>query len=910
MANFFVNFIKDTIKEASSSTTEAKPEVEIDTFATLQKSQVLQEAKCFNDKQINEKKCRNLLARLVYLINTGEKFLENESTTLFFSITRLFQSENLDLRRIIYLIIKELQKDPSIYIMTASLIKDLSSKIDLFRMNALRTVSIIVEPQYLVQSERYMKNAVIDKNPAVSIAALLAGIQLFPHAPDFVKKWTNEIMEKLHPKSTATHYHALILLQEIRKQDRNSFLKVLINLAKEGTTNSLASVQMIRFIREVILSNELDPQNEKIFIDFLNKQLHKNSDMVVFEAARTLCEIKSLPNKELASTVSTLWLFLNSSNSISKFAALRIINKLISNPSRLSLINSTQEIEALLRDNNKSLSSFAISILLKVSKEEEIESLLGQIQDFLSDSSDEFKVDIVYSVRGLTRKHPKKFKTLINFLCTCLKSEGNFDFKNSIVESIELIIIDVPEAKEVGLFTLVEYIEDCQYPALHIRIMNLLAREASNITNPHKFVRLINNRIVLESADIRAAAITTLGRFATGRKAMIPEIKTILERELYDNDTEVRERAQYYLDEMSKAENNETDQLSEKQLTTEDIDAIEAYLKSNIEAIQKTNDSNLLSLDYINKFVKEHNLNVQTPKESVRVKPSDNFINPDVEVRGASKAAQDSLVQKYKQLFKANEYFANLGEVRMVLDYKSLTDAKAEYLVKLRKIFFDEYLLLEFNVTNTLSNHLLKDVTVDINFSNENLKIMTGTSVNEIKGGDSGNAYVVIAKNPELRVIPFTATDCFLKFKARDVGADGKPKGAEYEDEYQLEEVTLGVNDYMQSLILTGDKKFEKSWQELGGSQQEASYQLSYKTLDSAIKSLVKHFGMTVCDNTDSININNKYHSLLLSGLYLGQSELLLNAMIGFNNEMGCVMKLRSNSKDEVLAANILDTVS
>ena len=51
--------------------------------------------------------------------------------------------------------------------------------------------------------------------------------------------------------------------------------------------------------------------------------------MIVFEAAKTLCEIKSLPNKELAGCVSTLWLFLTSQNSINKFAALRIINKVI-----------------------------------------------------------------------------------------------------------------------------------------------------------------------------------------------------------------------------------------------------------------------------------------------------------------------------------------------------------------------------------------------------------------------------------------------------------------------------------------------------------------------------------------------------------------------------------------------------
>ena len=34
-------------------------------------------------------------------------------------------------------------------------------------------------------------------------------------------------MEKLSSKSSTTHYHALILLKEIKKQDKNSFLKVI-----------------------------------------------------------------------------------------------------------------------------------------------------------------------------------------------------------------------------------------------------------------------------------------------------------------------------------------------------------------------------------------------------------------------------------------------------------------------------------------------------------------------------------------------------------------------------------------------------------------------------------------------------------------------------------------------------------
>lgn len=84
--------------------------------------------------------------------------METESTELFFSITKLFQSENKELRRMIYLIIKEMQHESSIYIITQSLIKDMNAKEDLYRMNALRLSAVVIESQYLIQSERYIKN--------------------------------------------------------------------------------------------------------------------------------------------------------------------------------------------------------------------------------------------------------------------------------------------------------------------------------------------------------------------------------------------------------------------------------------------------------------------------------------------------------------------------------------------------------------------------------------------------------------------------------------------------------------------------------------------------------------------------------------------------------------------------------
>lgn len=114
-------------------------------------------------------------------------------------------------------------------------------------------------------------------------------------------------------------------------------------------------------------------------VDFLEKQSHRPSDMVAVEACKALCELNHLSNKDLQSTVAVLQIFLLSSNSISKFAALKIINRLIQNPGRQSLLSNTLEIETVINDNNKSLSCLAISLLLKICKVNQIDDLLKKV---------------------------------------------------------------------------------------------------------------------------------------------------------------------------------------------------------------------------------------------------------------------------------------------------------------------------------------------------------------------------------------------------------------------------------------------------------------------------------------------------------------------------------------------------
>lgn len=57
--------------------------------------------------------------------------------------------------------------------------------------------------------ERYMKQAIVDKSPAVSSAALVSSLHLFKSAPEVIKRWVNEAQEALN----SDKYFPLHLLQ-------------------------------------------------------------------------------------------------------------------------------------------------------------------------------------------------------------------------------------------------------------------------------------------------------------------------------------------------------------------------------------------------------------------------------------------------------------------------------------------------------------------------------------------------------------------------------------------------------------------------------------------------------------------------------------------------------------------------
>ena len=239
----------------------------------------------FHDSAVvtqNPKKCCTLITKLLFLLIKGENFTSTEVTDVFFGVTKLFQSHDVNLRRMMYLFIKEVAETcnpDDVIIVTSSLTKDMNTGEDLYRANSMRVLAKIIDATMLGAIERYLKQAIVDRNAFVASSALMAGLNLFATCPEVVRRWINEVQEAVNSSSDMVQYHALSLLYKIKQHDRLAVSKIVQQLSKGSLRSPLATCLLIRYTSSLI-NEDTSAANARAGYQFLESCLRHKNDMV------------------------------------------------------------------------------------------------------------------------------------------------------------------------------------------------------------------------------------------------------------------------------------------------------------------------------------------------------------------------------------------------------------------------------------------------------------------------------------------------------------------------------------------------------------------------------------------------------------------------------------------------------
>lgn len=862
-------------KEEDSDGAEPSP------FQGIQKSNVLREARIFNDQQINVSKCIEVLAKILYLITKGESFSKDESTELFFACTKLFQSSDAYLRRMVYLVIKEInvESDESL-IVIACLSKDITSKTDLFRGNSIRVLTKLMDPSMVGQIERFLKQSVVDKNPFIVGSTLVSAQHLLKTNADIIKRWSNEIAESLNNPSRMVQYHGLALTYHTKKHDKLAISKVMTSLARSPPKSPYAQMLQVRITTNLLRGGPLNPDLFK----FLSDSLQNRNFMVMYEAARSICSLDNVNQAQVAPAIEVLHQFLGSNIPAQRFAAVRTLSEAVVRFPTL-VAPCISDLEGLLNDSNRSIATLAITTLLKTGQESNVDRHMKSISGFMSEISDDFKIVIVDAIKALCFKFPHKHQTLMSFLLASLREEGGFKYKKAIVTSMLDIILSVKESKEYGLDLFCEFIEDCEFPELSIRILNVLGEKGPQTSNPAKYIRFLFNRVILEIASVRSAAVTSLAKFGAAVPALTQNVMVLLKRCLNDNDDEVRDRAVLYISLLQSKPKLATVLLTEEKVVETGMlcdleNSLQRYLDTP-SAVQQQPFT-----------LAQHMVATQRDAESKDDAGKDRRAGGGGAGAGGAAGSDASRsggvdLNPYMDLLNSVPEIQKLGKLWKSCSPVELTEQETEYVVNCIKHIYPQHVVFQFNITNNLKDEVLEDVTVDMEPSSEDWVEVTKVAEKKVESGVGGVSFVIFERGA---AFVSGSISCTLKFKI-----DGT------EDEYQLEEVEVAESDYMRRGEAIGLVEFKRQWEMLGETTEVVKkYTLGLDKLQAAVDAVVELLGMKACDETAKAADSARTHSICMHGTFFGGVPVLCRALFMIAN--GVTLKIAIRSKDSSLS--------
>jgi coatomer subunit gamma len=852
----------------------------------------------------------------------------------------------------VYLIVKELASSAEDIIMfTAIIQRDLTVTSDVvYKANAIRSLCRIIDATSVQGMERLIKTAIVDKSPAVSSAALVSSYHLLPMAKDVVRRWQSETQEAAASSKSGggflsfggssqtlaasntnymNQYHAIGLLYQMRSHDRMALVKMVQQYGAAGAVKSPAGVMML--VRLAAKLAEEDSTLRKPMMTMLDSWLRHKSEMVNFEAAKAICNMPDVTDAEAAQAIHVLQLFLTSPRAVTKFAAIRILHAFASFKPQ-AVHSANPDIEALISNSNRSIATFAITTLLKTGNEASVDRLMKQISGFMAEITDEFKITIVEAIRTLCMKFPSKQAGMLTFLSGILRDEGGYEFKRAVVESMFDLIKFVPGSKEETLSHLCEFIEDCEFTKLAVRILHLIGVEGPKTPQPTKYIRYIYNRVVLENALVRAAAVTALAKFGVGQKdpEVKKSVKVLLTRCLDDTDDEVRDRAALNLRLM-----DEEDDIAERFIKNDSMFSLSTFEHKLVMYVTSTDKatfgtafdvSSVPVVSHEQALAEERTKKMTTATPTLKA-PSTGPTKPKANgaAEGPSAAAA---AQKYTEIFSRIPELKAYGEVLKSSAVVELTESETEYVVSAVKHIFKDHVVIQYDIKNTLDSTVLDNVTVLAAPSEEAEPVLEEEFIipaPRLKTNEPGVVYVAF-KKAEGQAYPITTFSNMLKFTSKEIDpTSGEPEDSGYDDEYEVENIELSGADFV-TPAFAGN--FDHIWEGTGANGEEASETLQLSNLQSlagmwtpapvlaqsltctdATEQLASTLSLLPLEGTDVV-LANTTHTLKLYGKSVTGGRVAALIKMAFSKSSGVTVKVSIRSDEEGLAMSVLQALA
>ena len=898
-------------------------------FDDLRKDLTLQNASIFNEKNVQSEQCIEILINLIYLLNKGEKFSEKEKESIFFSATKLLHNANPILRRIIFLFVKHLNWWQSSFILTGSLITELNGDDDLIKPNCFRLLGQITDASSVNVVERLLKEAINNENHEVASSALCCTLFISLKGFGIAKSWINEISEKLNSSLSEENlltFHTLLLLKEIKKNDKLFLIKIFSRIAETSGSRShrsqFAICQLIRYVTDLLLKADLEESTKKTFHIFLQMSLYRLEESIKIEAARSIMIIPNISASIRQETIATLCELISSSNKIVRFAALKTLDKHIDGFAQNVAVDIFLELEKIIEDSgtNSSIKSYAFSIFLKISKglsDYRLEKMFKTFIEQYTKFKEDFKKKLINISKNISRENPTKNKLYYDFFCSVFKLDAGPQTKLEILDALIWFVYNDKDLKLQTIFFLAESLFDCQYDVLKIRIINLLGKECELVNNKSKLVRYIYNQLLLEFPAVRASAISALGEIGFKENNLRDIIISLIENCLNDDDNEVRERA-FMISKALKAvkdKKKEDQQLinfvfpqkvkNPSPVEELNIDLIQLVLNSEKENLLKSDDICQELVSILNDTEKISEILIKD-KEELKKKEKKEKKRLGFDVSERKKSEDDYATTMFTKIY---------GPPKVITPYKKLTDQSAEYLTKYRKIVHDKIVVMDFEITNTIEFQIINDVSLDmqmLNYEGFDLDKTEIIPIKSLKTNESGHLYFKLLKNKD-SIYSNCSFNCTLKFDLQELDVKGNPHGIPVKETYKLDKpVEVCYADYYIKNSKVNLENFAEFWKQAEKSGYEKAVEkmvLNYNNGKNAGKIFSETIGFEPLNDLEKIDNSAKKFEFAYAYKNYFENLIFIKFTVIFNAQNECFGQIIILSQDASVPEMILSKI-
>ncbi|KAM3127643.1 hypothetical protein pb186bvf_020240 [Paramecium bursaria] len=384
--------------------------------------------------KIEPETAKLILARILNILNQGESFDSCDLKNIICGISKLFQCNNVYLRRMIYKVLKVMMDQQFSYIFTQSIIRDLMCTNQFIRLNAMKIIPSIKDESIMFQLQKYIGAAINDQNTIISSTALIAAFNLLNRFPNIVEKSSSQIIEKL---TVQCDVYAFNLICSMKQVSLSKFINILHQLIKQSQ-NQIMKIQIIRAISKISAQNKSG--NIDQLLDYVKSQVYYQEPMVFFEVIKQLILIDNLTNLQLQPFIKILFNNLqNVENNIEIFTALRIIKNILLIPKRKQLIvdQQLQQIQDFIFSPHQSISSIAIFNLILSYQNNMIAENFKQLY---SKRKQILQINFLSGLLELITRTGLYLEQIIEFLNTAISEDSEDQIIFLAIQIIDLIM--------------------------------------------------------------------------------------------------------------------------------------------------------------------------------------------------------------------------------------------------------------------------------------------------------------------------------------------------------------------------------------------------------------------------------------------------------------------------------------